>query len=61
LSPAFASDLRALMGKMDLWVHGHVHEPVDLQVDGTRVFANPGAYPKEYEPPLFVADRIIEV
>ncbi|MDO6822862.1 metallophosphoesterase family protein [Marinobacter sp. 1_MG-2023] len=61
LSPAFASDLRSLMGKMDLWVHGHVHEPVDLQVEGTRVFANPGAYPKEYVPPLFVADRIIEV
>ncbi|WP_100638367.1 metallophosphoesterase family protein [Marinobacter salexigens] len=61
LSPAFASDLRALMGKMDLWVHGHVHEPVDLEVEGTRVVANPGAYPKEYDPPLFAADRIIEV
>lgn len=61
LSPAFASDLRTLMGKMDLWVHGHVHEPVDIQVEGTRVFANPGAYPNEYEPPLFAADRVIEV
>lgn len=61
LSPAFASELRALMGKMDLWIHGHVHEPVDLQVAGTRVFANPGAYPNEYEPPLFVADKIIEI
>ncbi|SOB78092.1 Predicted phosphoesterase [Marinobacter sp. LV10R510-11A] len=61
LSPAFASDLRALMGKMNLWVHGHVHEPVDLQVAGTRILANPGAYPKEYDPPLFVADRIVEV
>lgn len=61
LSPAFASNLRALMGKMDLWIHGHVHEPVDLQVAGTRVFANPGAYPQEYDPPLFVSDRVIEV
>ena len=61
LSPAFASDLRSLMGKMNLWVHGHVHEPVDIQVEGTRVFANPGAYPKEYDPPLFAADRVIEV
>lgn len=61
MSPAFASDLRALMGKMDLWVHGHVHEPVDLQEAGTRVFANPGAYPMEYDPPLFVADKVIEV
>nr|WP_252737964.1 metallophosphoesterase [Marinobacter salexigens] len=61
LSPAFASNLQGMMGKMDLWVHGHVHEPVDLQVEGTRVFANPGAYPNEYEPPLFVPDKIVEV
>jgi len=61
LSPAFASNLQRMMGKMDLWVHGHVHEPVDLQVEGTRVFANPGAYPNEYKPPLFVADKIVEV
>lgn len=61
LSPAFASNLRGMMGKMDLWIHGHVHEPVDLQVGGTRVFANPGAYPNEYEPPLFVSDKIVEV
>ncbi|MFP3977496.1 metallophosphoesterase [Marinobacter sp. KMM 10035] len=61
LSPAFASNLQALMGRMDLWVHGHVHEPVDLQVEGTRVFANPGAYPREYDPPLFAADRVVEI
>ena len=61
LSPAFASHLPPLMGRMDLWVHGHVHEPVDLEVEGTRVVANPGGYPGEFDPPLFTADLIIEV
>ncbi|CAM3322519.1 metallophosphoesterase [Halomonas lysinitropha] len=61
LSPAFASHLPQLMGRMDLWVHGHVHEPVDLEARGTRVVANPGGYPDEFDPPLFMADLIVEV
>lgn len=61
LSPAFASDLEALMGRMALWIHGHVHEPVDLTRRGTRVFANPGGYPGEFDPPLFDATGIVEV
>lgn len=61
LSPAFASHLPALMGRMDLWIHGHVHEPVDIEVAGTRVLANPGGYPGEFEPALFTPDRIVEV
>ena len=61
LSPAFASRLEHLMGKMDLWVHGHVHEPVDLACNGTRVVANPGGYPDEFMPPLFRSDRVIEI
>ncbi|MBP5979246.1 MAG: metallophosphoesterase family protein [Halomonas sp.] len=48
LSPAFASHLPQLMGKMDLWIHGHVHEPVDFIYAGTRVLANPGGYPDEF-------------
>lgn len=61
LSPAFASHLPQLMGKMDLWVHGHVHEPIDLVRNGTRVIANPGGYPYEFSPSLFRDDLIIEV
>lgn len=61
LSPAFASSLQHLMGRMDLWVHGHVHEPVDLIYSGTRVVANPGGYPGEFEPPVFVDDKVIEI
>ncbi|QJQ96328.1 MULTISPECIES: metallophosphoesterase [Halomonadaceae] len=61
LSPAFASHLPAMMGRMDVWIHGHVHEPVDRRVAGTRVLANPGGYPGEFEPSLFIPDLVIEV
>lgn len=61
LSPAFASHLPAMMGRADLWIHGHVHEPVNMNYTGTRIIANPGGYPGEFEPPLFVPDLIIEV
>ncbi|MEA2117936.1 metallophosphoesterase [Halovibrio sp. HP20-50] len=61
LSPAFASNLPHLMGKMDVWVHGHVHEPVDMLRNGTRVIANPGGYPYEFTPKLFKPECVIEV
>lgn len=61
LSPAFASHLPQLMGQMDLWVHGHVHEPVDLLHNGTRIVANPGGYPDEFSPPLFQDDLVIDL
>lgn len=55
------SDLQYLMGRMDLWVHGHVHEPVDLIYSGTRIVANPGGYPGAFDPPMFVADKVVEI
>ncbi|MGY4878241.1 metallophosphoesterase family protein [Vreelandella aquamarina] len=61
LSPAFASDLSRLMGKSVLWVHGHVHETVDVNCMGTRVIANPGGYPDEFTPPCFLPDLVVEV
>ncbi len=44
LSPAYASDLSALMGQAALWIHGHIHDPVDYTVNGTRVISNPRGY-----------------
>ncbi|MFG6666137.1 metallophosphoesterase [Halomonas sp. HNIBRBA4712] len=61
LSPAFASHLTALMGQMDLWIHGHVHEAVDSVHDGTRVVANPGGYPDEPVAERFRQDLIVTV
>lgn len=61
LSPAFASHLPHLMGDMDIWIHGHVHEPVDIRRNGTRVIANPGGYPNEFTPALFKAGQVVEI
>lgn len=44
LSACFASELGYLFGKMDLWVHGHTHDNLDYEVNGTRVICNPRGY-----------------
>ena len=44
LNAAFVSDLTSLFGKARLWIHGHVHDSFDYEVDGTRVIANPRGY-----------------
>ena len=45
-NPGFASDLDALIEKYQpaLWVHGHMHDPVDEWVGSTRIIANPHGY-----------------
>lgn len=45
MNAAFVSDLTPLMGKADLWIHGHVHDSFDYEVAGTRIVANPRGYP----------------
>lgn len=44
LSPCYASDLEALMGRSSIWIHGHIHDSQDYTVRGTRVVANPRGY-----------------
>ena len=43
---AFASDLEALIAEHQpaLWVHGHMHDPVDVVLGKTRVLCNPAGY-----------------
>ena len=45
-NPAFASDLDRLIERYQpaLWVHGHMHDPVDEQLGRTRLVANPAGY-----------------
>lgn len=66
LSPSFASDLEYLMGEpVVLWIHGHVHNCNDYEVNGTRVVSNPrgyqssrGHYPENGE---FKPDLVVEI
>ena len=60
LNPAFASNLEPLIAQYQpaLWIHGHMHNSVDVILGATRVLANPGGYNAaenpEYDPTLCV-------
>jgi hypothetical protein len=62
MSPAFSSDLEALMMRYqpDLWIHGHTHDSFDYQIGRTRVICNPAGY--SYEPnPEFKWDLVVDL
>lgn len=42
----FCTDMEYLMEQesIDVWIHGHTHEPSDYMVHGTRVICNPYGY-----------------
>ncbi len=46
---AFASDLSSLMAGavVDLWIFGHIHRALDIEVNGSRVVSNQRGYPHE--------------
>jgi len=63
LTPAFASNLEELMGsdRVALWIHGHMHDPFDYEIFGTRVICNPRGY-IPYAPTWeFKPDFVVEV
>lgn len=41
---AFASNLDDLVGKADIWIHGHTHDSMDYELDGCQVICNPRGY-----------------
>lgn len=66
LTPGFASRLPDdLVGRADLWIHGHTHDSVDLQSSPTRprIVCNPRGYPinGHDENRAFRDDLIIEL
>lgn len=63
VNPYFCPDaISKLNHKPKLWLHGHIHDPVDYEVDGVRVVANPLGYPGEtYKNHKKYAAKIIEV
>jgi len=44
VNAAFVSDLSELLPKVDLWIHGHVHDSFDYKVGNCSVVANPSGY-----------------
>lgn len=65
LNAAYASNLEAFLGgDVKLWVHGHIHDSVDLQLGDTRVVCNPRGYDtptREHLNPNFIPDLVVEV
>ena len=55
----FASDLTELIERHgpNVWIHGHVHQRRNYEIDGTRIVCNPRAYPGEksgFDPSLVI-------
>ncbi|WDZ95282.1 metallophosphoesterase family protein [Herbaspirillum sp. WKF16] len=64
VSAAFSSNLDALAGYADLWVHGHTHDSFDYRVGRCRVVCNPCGYVRRdggTENPHYNPDLIVEI
>lgn len=61
LSSFFCCDLEHLIEQHqpELWLHGHLHDPVDYRIGQTRIVCNPRGYMDE-RPPLY-APQFIEI
>lgn len=56
----FCNALDELLPKADLWLHGHLHCPVDIQVGRCRIVANPLGYAEKDEQQGFVSQRVVQ-
>ncbi|MDN5873795.1 MAG: metallophosphoesterase [Sinobacteraceae bacterium] len=65
INNAYASNLEHLMGiqRVQLWIHGHMHDSFDYVVEGTRVLCNPRGYFKDghNENAVFDPALVVEV
>lgn len=46
VSAGFASHLDSMVGRANLWIHGHTHDSYDYDLNGCRVVCNPRGYQK---------------
>lgn len=59
LSAAYTNRWHSLLPLVDVWVFGHTHRAVDIELAGCRLISNPRGYPKESTG--FVSDFTIEI
>lgn len=57
----FCNALDDLLPGVALWLHGHLHCPVDYQAHGCRVVANPLGYARKGEQAGFQPQRVLRV
>lgn len=63
LNPFFLCDMGQLIAQAEprLWIHGHTHESVDVDVGPTRIVCNPFGYARREENPRFRPDLVIDL
>lgn len=62
LTPCYASHLPELVRPpVDLWIHGHIHDSMDYDIEGTRVLVNPRGYKPPDENPAFEPSLVVEI
>ncbi len=64
LGPAtagFCNALDDLLPLADLWLHGHLHCPTDLQLGRCHLVANPLGFSDKQEQQAFLAQQVIEL
>ena len=59
LSAAYSNRWHSLLSMADVWIFGHTHRAVDIELDGCRIISNPRGYPREDTG--FISDFTIEV
>lgn len=59
LGAAYFNEWHDLLAQVDVWIFGHTHRQVDLQVNGCRIISNPRGYPGE--PTGFVPDFVVDI
>lgn len=57
----FCNALDDLLARADLWIHGHLHCPIDHVAHGCRVVANPLGYAVKNEQATFKPAATVEV
>lgn len=59
LSAAYTNRWHSLLSMADVWIFGHTHRAVDIELGGCRLISNPRGYPKEKTG--FISDFTIEI
>jgi hypothetical protein len=55
----FCNGLDDLLPLADVWLHGHLHCPIDVRVGRCRIVANPLGYADKQEQLAFVPQRLV--
>lgn len=60
---AYGSNLENFISQhsqsIDVWMHGHIHQPADYNIDGVRILSNPRGYPTNVISDGFKENKLI--